>query len=70
MLITGASGGIGRATASSFAASGPRALILLGRRADALAETATIVRASHAEVMVLTLEAELCDALSVRNVMN
>lgn len=70
VLITGASGGIGRATASSFAASGPRALILLGRRADALAETATIVRASHAEVIIQTHEAELCDASSVRNAMN
>lgn len=70
VLITGASGGIGRATASSFAASGPRALILLGRRADALAETATIVRASHAEVTIQTHEAELCDASSVRNAMN
>ncbi|KAL4759689.1 SDR family NAD(P)-dependent oxidoreductase [Aspergillus foveolatus] len=70
VLITGASGGIGRATASSFAASGPRALILLGRRADALAETAAIVRASYAETMVQTHEAELCDASSVRNAMD
>ncbi|KAL6238476.1 hypothetical protein BDW75DRAFT_201417 [Aspergillus navahoensis] len=70
VLITGASGGIGRATASSFAASGPRALILLGRRADALAETAAIVRASHADVTVQTHEAELCEAASVRNTMN
>ncbi|CAG8902766.1 unnamed protein product [Penicillium egyptiacum] len=70
VLITGASGGIGRATASSFAASGPGALILLGRRADALAETATIVRASHADVTIQTHEAELCDASGVRNAMN
>ncbi|KAJ5198047.1 uncharacterized protein N7498_007164, partial [Penicillium cinerascens] len=70
VLITGASGGIGRATALSFAASGPRALILLGRRADALAETATIFGASHAEVTIQTHEAELCDASSVRNAMN
>ena len=70
VLITGAPGGIGQATASSFAASGPRALILLGRRVDALAETATIVRASHADVTVQTHEAELCDALAVRSAMN
>ncbi|PKY02581.1 putative NADP(+)-dependent dehydrogenase [Aspergillus campestris IBT 28561] len=70
VLITGASGGIGRAAASSFAASGPRALILLGRRADALAETATAVRASHADVPVQTHPAELCDASAVRDAMN
>ncbi|KAJ5154998.1 uncharacterized protein N7500_010437 [Penicillium coprophilum] len=70
VLITGASGGIGRATASSFAASGPRALILLGRRADALGKTAAIVRDSHAQVTVQTYEAELCDASSVRDAMN
>ncbi|KAF3491744.1 uncharacterized protein GIQ15_01261 [Arthroderma uncinatum] len=70
VLITGASGGIGQATASSFAASGPRALILLGRRADVLAEIAAIVRDSHAEVTIQTHEAELCDASSVRGVMN
>ncbi|KAJ6003028.1 hypothetical protein N7451_005575 [Penicillium sp. IBT 35674x] len=70
VLITGASGGIGRAAASSFAASGPRVLILLGRRAGALAETATIVRTSNTEVKIQTHETELCDASSVRNVMN
>ncbi|KAL8717761.1 MAG: hypothetical protein Q9225_005022 [Loekoesia sp. 1 TL-2023] len=70
VLITGASGGIGRATASSFAASGPKALVLLGRRADALAETASIVKASHTGLPIQTYEAELCDASGVRNAMN
>ncbi|GES64117.1 NADP(+)-dependent dehydrogenase [Aspergillus terreus] len=70
VLITGASGGIGRATAASFAASLPRALILFGRRADALAETATTVRAGHAEVTVQTHTADLCDASGVRDAMN
>ncbi|OGM41811.1 NADP(+)-dependent dehydrogenase [Aspergillus bombycis] len=70
VLITGASGGIGQATALSFAASGPRALILLGRRADALAETTRIVRDSHAEITIQTRKAELCDALVVRDAMN
>ena len=70
VLITGASGGIGRAAASSFAASGPKALVLLGRRADALAETASIVRGSHADVKIQTHEAELCDAAGVRAAMN
>ncbi|PKX92380.1 SDR family NAD(P)-dependent oxidoreductase [Aspergillus novofumigatus IBT 16806] len=70
VLITGASGGIGRATAASFAASRPRALILFGRRADALAETATAVRAGHAEVTIQTHTADLCDASGVRDAMN
>ncbi|KAL8783549.1 MAG: hypothetical protein Q9213_004539 [Squamulea squamosa] len=70
VLITGASGGIGRATALSFAASEPKALILLGRRADALAETASTVRTSYAELPIQTYETELCDASGVRNAMN
>lgn len=68
VVITGASGGIGRATASSFAASGPRALILLGRRSDALAETAALVRSSHGKVVVQTHEVDLCDSPGVRKV--
>ncbi|KAL2105977.1 hypothetical protein VUR80DRAFT_7449 [Thermomyces stellatus] len=70
MLITGTSGGIGRAAASSFATSGPRALVLPGRRAAALAETAALVRASHAEVAVQTHEAELRDAPAVGDAMS
>ncbi|KAJ5188490.1 hypothetical protein N7491_004813 [Penicillium cf. griseofulvum] len=64
------SGGIGRATASSFTISGPRALILLGRRADALAETATIVRARYADVPIQTYEADLYNTPSVCNTIN
>lgn len=70
VLITGASGGIGRATALSFAASGPKALVLLGRRPDALAETASIVKANYSGLPIQTYEAELCDASGVRNAMN
>lgn len=70
VLITGASGGIGRATALSFAVSRPRALVLLGRRSDALAETVALVRASHGDVVVQTHEVELCDAPGVRGTMD
>ncbi|CAJ2504919.1 Uu.00g123130.m01.CDS01 [Anthostomella pinea] len=66
ILITGATGGIGRATASSFAASGPRALILLGRRPDGLAETAKLVRSSHGTLTVQTHKVDLCDGAGVR----
>lgn len=72
VVITGASGGIGRATAKSFAASGPRALVLLGRRPEALAETAELVKSSHggSDLVIQTHEVELCDAQSVRAVAN
>jgi NAD(P)-dependent dehydrogenase (short-subunit alcohol dehydrogenase family) len=70
VLITGASGGIGRATAASYAVSGPRALILLGRRSDALAETEALVRSKNADVVVQTHKVDLCDAPAVRDVFN
>lgn len=71
VVITGASGGIGRATAKSFAASDPRALILLGRRSSALAETAALVRSasgSPSDLVVQTHEVDLCDGPGVRAV--
>ncbi|KAI4868525.1 putative NADP(+)-dependent dehydrogenase [Hypoxylon rubiginosum] len=70
VVITGASGGIGRAAAKSFAASGPKALVLLGRRPDALAETADQVRASHGDVLTQTHAVDLCDSPGVRAVMD
>lgn len=70
VVITGASGGIGRATAKSFAASGPRALVLLGRRSEALAETAALVQSSHSGsgLVIQTHEVDLCDAQAIRAV--
>lgn len=72
VVITGASGGIGRATAKSFAASGPRALVLLGRRSKALQETAALVRSSHgsSDLVIQTHEVDLCDAQGIRKVAN
>ncbi|KAK1139251.1 hypothetical protein N8T08_001181 [Aspergillus melleus] len=70
VLITGASGGIGQATALSFSASGPRALILLGRRAESLTETVRIIGTNHAELTVQAHQADLGDASSVCNAMN
>lgn len=74
VLITGASGGIGRAAASSFAASGPEALILLGRRPDALAETAARVAAAGAaeggdRPAVQTHAVDVLDAPKLKEIM-
>jgi NAD(P)-dependent dehydrogenase (short-subunit alcohol dehydrogenase family) len=68
VVITGATGGIGRATALSFAASGPKALVLLGRREDALAETAGLVRSSRDSLMVETYAVDLADSDKLRRV--
>ncbi|KAI0904955.1 cellulase signal transduction associated dehydrogenase [Ustulina deusta] len=70
VVITGASGGIGRGASSSFAVSGPRALILLGRCSDALDETATSVRAAFKELVVQTHQVDLCDMSALRDVLN
>lgn len=69
VVITGASGGIGHAAAGSFAASGAKALILLGRRADALTETVAHVRATNNDVLTHTYIVDLCDSPTVRAVM-
>lgn len=61
VVITGATGGIGRAASLSFAASGPKALVLLGRREDALAETVNLVRSSHESVTVESHAVDLVD---------
>ena len=70
VLITGASGGIGRATALSFALSGPRALILLGRRSDALAATASSISASNSQLPVRTHAVELTDSSATQAAMS
>ncbi|OAQ74409.1 NADP(+)-dependent dehydrogenase [Purpureocillium lilacinum] len=74
VLITGASGGIGRATTSSFAASGPKALVLLGRNLDALSDTAAQVAAADAAAdssrpIVRTHAVDLCDAARLSDIM-
>lgn len=68
ILITGASGGIGRATALSFAASGPKSLVLLGRRSNALAETAQLVRSRYPNLTTETHEVDLCNFVELRDV--
>lgn len=55
-LVTGAGGGIGRATALAVAAKGAAKLHLMGRRAGPLEETAALVRARGAEAMVWSVD--------------
>ncbi|KAK4182889.1 hypothetical protein QBC35DRAFT_139736 [Podospora australis] len=68
VVITGATGGIGRATAQSFAVSGPKALILLGRREDALSETADLVRAKNSSLTVESHAVDLLDSAKLRKI--
>lgn len=63
-LITGASSGIGAATAEELAAHGARVAVL-ARRRDRLDELATRIRDSGGEVLVL--EGDVTDEASVRS---
>ncbi|KAH6641327.1 hypothetical protein F5144DRAFT_128865 [Chaetomium tenue] len=68
VVITGATGGIGRAAALSFAASGPKALVLLGRREDVLAETMALVHSSHDSLTVESHAVDLIESSKLRQV--
>ena len=61
--ITGAGSGVGRAVARSAAAHGAR-VALTGRRAEALAETAALVRSEGGEALELVCDATRPDELS------
>ena len=52
VLVTGASSGIGRATALAFGAAGAK-LVLVARRREALEEVATAARATGTEALVV-----------------
>lgn len=52
VVVTGASSGIGRATALAFAAAGAR-VVLMARRRDVLEDAAELARASGAEALVV-----------------
>src|SRR5262249_5599807 len=55
VVVTGASSGIGRATALAFAAAGAR-LALMARRRPVLEEVAGVVRAEGAEALVVPVD--------------
>jgi short-subunit dehydrogenase len=63
VVVTGASSGIGAATAVAMARSGARAVALVARSAAALDEVAARVRAAGAEA--LPIPADLSDAAAV-----
>jgi 3-hydroxy acid dehydrogenase/malonic semialdehyde reductase len=63
VLVTGASSGIGRACAESFAAAGDR-LIIVARRADRLADLAHALAAAHGTDS-LTVELDVRDREAV-----
>ena len=63
LWITGAGSGVGRAVALSAAAAGAR-VALTGRRGDALAETAALVRKEGGEALELVCDATRPDELA------
>jgi NAD(P)-dependent dehydrogenase (short-subunit alcohol dehydrogenase family) len=65
-IVTGGTGGIGYATAAALAGSG-RQVIIAGRRAAALDEAATRIRAVHPGSSVSTGVLDLADLRSVRD---
>ncbi len=60
-VLTGAAGGIGRATAHELAARGSN-LVLLDRDADALAEVAADLRVRRPDRAITTYDVDLADA--------
>lgn len=57
-MVTGGGSGIGQATAVQFARLGAHVAVL-GRRADALGETAQLISAERADARVLTLACDI-----------
>ncbi|KAB5580996.1 short chain dehydrogenase reductase [Coniochaeta sp. 2T2.1] len=70
ILITGAGSGIGRATSLSHARAGAAHLILLGRRAEPLAETASLITTSYPAVSVSVYAVDILSAKDLAEVFN
>ncbi len=64
-VITGAGSGIGRAVSSQLAIDG-FTVVLAGRRADALAETAALIAASDSAADTIAVPTDVADEASVR----
>ncbi|KAG9197982.1 hypothetical protein G6514_000629 [Epicoccum nigrum] len=66
VIITGASQGLGaQAFAPSFAAAGPKAIVLVARNADKLQEVADTLAKSHPDVETLVVPTDIGDPASV-----
>ncbi|AGF71252.1 SDR family oxidoreductase [Corynebacterium halotolerans] len=64
IVITGASSGIGRASATAFAGAGARAVVLVARREEALREVAGACESSGAETLVAALDITDAEAVT------
>lgn len=58
-IVTGAGTGIGQRTAVTLAEAGARAVLITGRRADKLAETAELIKKTAPDCRVISVKADL-----------
>jgi NAD(P)-dependent dehydrogenase (short-subunit alcohol dehydrogenase family) len=66
VVITGASQGLGaRGFVPSFAATNPKAIVLVARRAEKLEEVAETIAKSHPDVETLVVPTDVSDPASV-----
>lgn len=66
VIVTGASSGIGRATAIAFAKAGAKHVALLGRRQNLLDETKSLAEKEQVGVKVTTHAASVTDSTGLK----
>ncbi|KAK8074143.1 short chain dehydrogenase [Apiospora phragmitis] len=70
VVITGAGSGLGRETALAYAKAGAKILVLTGRNATNLSETATQVTNVSPNVQVKTVAADVTDESAVKQIVD